>query len=92
MSNPDSIPLSEELSIEEAILEILARPGAKTLSPPEIANAMSPDDDWHSLLVPIRKAAIALAQSGRIVIYRKGKPVDPNNFRGVYRLGLPRHD
>jgi hypothetical protein len=26
------------------------------------------------------------------VIYRKGKPVDPNDFRGVYRLGLPRHD
>jgi len=26
------------------------------------------------------------------VIYRKGKPADPNDFRGVYRLGLPRHD
>jgi hypothetical protein len=25
------------------------------------------------------------------VIYRKGKPVeDPNDFRGVYRLGLPK--
>ncbi len=35
---------------------------------------------------------MALAQGGRLVIYRKGKPVDPNDFRGVYRLGLPRHD
>jgi hypothetical protein len=26
------------------------------------------------------------------VIYRKGKPVDPLDFRGVYRLGLPRQD
>ena len=74
------------------MLEILARPGAKTLSAPEIAHAKSPHDDWHALLVPIRKTAIALAQSGRLVIYRKGKPADPNDFRGVYRLGLPRHD
>ena len=91
MSNADSRPRNEP-SIEEAMLDILARPGTKTLSPPEIAHAMSPDDDWHSLLVPIRKAAVALAQSGRLVIYRKGKPADPNDFRGVYRLGLPRHD
>jgi hypothetical protein len=33
-----------------------------------------------------------LALAGRLVIYRKGKPVDPNDFKGVYRLGLPRHD
>lgn len=79
-------------SIEDAMLDILARAGAKTLSAPEIAHAISPENDWHSLLVPIRKAAIALAQSGRLVIYRKGKPADPNDFRGVYRLGLPRHD
>ena len=24
------------------------------------------------------------------MIYRHGKPVDPTDFRGVYRLGLPR--
>ena len=96
MTDSDSTPRQESSrtapSIEEAILNILARPGTKTLSPPEIAHAMSPDDDWHSLLVPIRKAAIALAQSGRLVIYRKGKPADPNDFRGVYRLGLPKLD
>jgi hypothetical protein len=63
-----------------------------TLSAPEIAHAIQPDGDWHGLLVPIRRAAVALAQSGRLVIYRKGKPVDPNDFRGVYRLGLPRQD
>ena len=33
-----------------------------------------------------------LAQAGRLVIYRKGKPADPSDFRGVYRLGLPRQD
>jgi hypothetical protein len=43
-------------------------------------------------LLPIRRAAVSLAQAGRLVIYRKGKPADPNDFRGVYRLGLPRQD
>ena len=66
--------------------------GPGTLSAPEIAHAIKPDGDWHGLLLPIRRAAVALAQRGRLVIYRKGKPVDPNNFRGVYRLGLPRQD
>jgi len=35
---------------------------------------------------------VRLADAGRIVIYRKGKPADPHDFRGVYRLGLPRSD
>jgi hypothetical protein len=42
--------------------------------------------------MPIRRAAVQLALAGRLVIYRKGKPADPNDFRGVYRLGLPRQD
>jgi hypothetical protein len=68
-------------------------PGAPcTLSAPEIAQAIDPEGDWHALLLPIRRAAVALAQAGRLVIYRKGKPVDPGDFRGVYRLGLPRQD
>jgi hypothetical protein len=32
---------------------------------------------------------VALARAGKIVIYRKGTPVDPDDFRGVYRLGAP---
>ncbi len=81
-----------DLPLEDAILDLLARAGTKTLSAPEVAHAILGDGDWHGLLVPIRKAAVALAQSGRLIIYRKGKPADPNDFRGVYRLGLPRHD
>jgi hypothetical protein len=26
------------------------------------------------------------------VILRKGRPVDPDDFRGVYRIGLPAGD
>jgi hypothetical protein len=90
MSKPDSKITSA--SLDDAILAVLAREGIKTLSPPEIAHAIAEGDDWHDLLVPIRRSAVALAQAGRLVIYRKGKPADPNDFRGVYRLGLPRHD
>ncbi len=37
----------------------------------------------------VRNAAIGLARTGQIVIYRKGEPADPEKFRGIYRLGLP---
>lgn len=78
--------------LDEAILKVLTTAHGKTLSPPEIAHAIAGERDWHELLVPIRRAAVTLALAGRLVIYRKGKPVDPSDFRGVYRLGLPRHD
>jgi Protein of unknown function (DUF3253) len=96
MSAQDSQPASAPL-LETSILDVLARAGGtpsapRTLSAPEIAHAIDPEGDWHALLVPIRRAAVALARAGRLVIYRKGKPADPDDFRGVYRLGLPRQD
>ncbi len=89
MSEPDS---PQAIPLEDSILDVLMQSGARTLSAPEIAHAIAPDGDWHGLLLPIRRAAVALAQDGRLVIYRKGKPADPSDFRGVYRLGLPRQD
>ncbi|WP_438275173.1 DUF3253 domain-containing protein [Nitrobacter sp.] len=89
MTAQDSQPA---LSLEDSILKVLTRDVTKTLSAPEIAQAIASESDWHALLMPIRRAAVALAQSGRLVIYRKGKPADPLDFRGVYRLGLPRQD
>ena len=91
MNNSDS-KTPRVKSLDDAILAVLARAGEKTLSAPEIAHAIADDESWHGLLVPIRRTAVSLAQAGRLVIYRKGKPADPNDFRGVYRLGLPRHD
>jgi hypothetical protein len=89
MSVPDS---PQAASLEDSILDVLMRAGTRTLSAPEIAHAIAPDGDWHGLLMPIRRSAVTLAQAGRLVIYRKGKPADPADFRGVYRLGLPRQD
>lgn len=90
--SPAPASSASTLPLEDAILAALARAERKTLGAPEIAHAIAEGRDWHALLAPIRRAAIALAQSGRLVIYRHGKPVDPNDFRGVYRLGLPRQD
>ena len=43
-------------------------------------------------MIPVRRAAVRLAHAGRIVIFRKGRPVDPDDFKGVYRLGVPHSD
>ncbi|WP_420133765.1 DUF3253 domain-containing protein [Rhodopseudomonas sp.] len=91
MNTPDS-PSAAPASLHDALLSVLTKAGSGTLSAPEIAHAIAPEGDWHRLLMPIRRAAVELALAGRLVIYRKGKPADPNDFRGVYRLGLPRHD
>jgi len=60
----------------------------KTICPTEAARAVS-EDNWRSLLKDVRAEAVRLAKSGEISIYRKGRPVDPDAFKGVYRLGLP---
>jgi hypothetical protein len=86
---------SKDLPIRDlraSVLDALTNSSEKTLSAQEIARVVVSDDTWPSLLMPIRRAAVDLALAGRLVIYRKGKPVDPADFKGVYRLGLPRHD
>jgi hypothetical protein len=86
-AKPKSQPL------DERILAILGRDPAKSLSAPEIAHMIEPEGDWHAQLTPIRHTAVKMMLAGRLVIYRKGKPVeDPEDFRGVYRLGLPKDE
>jgi hypothetical protein len=93
MSGQDS-PVASALSppLETALLAALGRASGKTLSAPELAQEIAEAGEWHDLIMPIRRTAVKLALDGRLIIYRKGKPADPNDFRGVYRLGLPRHD
>ena len=79
-----------QAEIEAAILAQLGKAGpAKTLMAEDIARGLAAGTDWHALMAPVRRAAIALALAGRLVIYRKGKPVDPADFKGVWRMGLP---
>lgn len=85
--------LIEPSEIEATILEQLGKVGpGKTLMAEDIARRLAPEADWRALLTPVRRAAVALAVAGRLVIYRKGKPVDPTDFKGVWRMGLPRPD
>lgn len=75
--------------VREAILELTSARGVGgTIAPEDAAKAISADR-WQKLLPDVRAEAVRLAKDGRIAIYRKGKPVDPDTFKGVYRLGLP---
>jgi hypothetical protein len=40
----------------------------------------------------VKQQMVYLARAGQIEITRKGKPVDPNNFKGVVRLRLTARD
>ena len=81
---------SNASEIEAVILALLAGAGSgRTVSPTEVARALEPGPRWHRLMPSVRRAAVKLARAGRIVITRKGMPVDASDFKGVYRLGLP---
>jgi Protein of unknown function (DUF3253) len=85
----------DQNAIETTLLRLIAAHGpGKTLDPTEIARALGGDhpDGWGPLMQPIRRVAVALAEQGRVVILRKGKPADPRDFKGVYRLTAPRDD
>ena len=90
-----SLARPDSSAIEAALLRLIAERGpGKTVDPTEAARALGGDhpDQWGPLMQPIRRAAVALAEQGRLVILRKGKPVDPRDFKGVYRLTAPRQD
>lgn len=82
-------------AIEETMLRLAAERGAgKTICPSEVARALGGPhpDGWGPLMQPVRREAVRLAHEGRIAILRKGRPVDPDDFRGIYRLALPDGD
>ena len=75
--------------LEATIFELLGRiPAGKSVSPEDVARAADPDA-WRRSLPRVRTTAIGLARQGRLVITRHGKPADPEDFKGVYRLRLP---
>ncbi len=89
---------AKRAGVEDMILALCGERGPeKTICPTDAAKAYAAargEDDlgWRNWLTHARAAAVGLARQGRLVIYRKGKPADPDDFRGVYRLGLPRSD
>ena len=88
----------ERKPLEDVILALCAETAAgKSICPTDAAKAFAASRGeegiaWQRWLTQVRAAAVGLARQGRLVIYRKGKPADPDDFRGVYRLGLPRSE
>ena len=78
--------------IRQAIAAAVAERGAgKTVCPSEIARTLAGSDEkvWRLMMAPIRVEAVRLAKAGEVRILRKGRPVDPDAFKGIYRLSLP---
>lgn len=80
-------------TIEDLVLRLARERGAgKTICPTEAAKAVAEqrgEEDWRARLPNVKAAATRLAKRGGVAIYRKGKPVDPEDFKGIYRIGLP---
>jgi hypothetical protein len=73
-------------AITDALLRIAAERGPeKSLCPTDVARAVSAEN-WRPLLGAVRKVAADLARQGKIEILRKGKPINPDEMRGVIRL------
>ena len=84
----DASPLPAS-PIEETTFALLAeRDPGKSICPSEVARALDPVG-WRRMMGQVRGTAVGLARAGRLVITRHGKAVDPNAFKGVYRLRLP---
>lgn len=76
--------------IQSTLLDLLGGlPPGKSLDPTALARALAGPDEkiWRLQMTPIRAIAIRLADEGKATILRKGKPVDPHDFKGVYRIG-----
>ena len=97
LPDSDSAENSRHKRTIEAVITDLcaAEPSGRSIDPVAAARAYATergDDDplaWRKWLQQIRSTAIGMARKGDLIIYRKGKPADPDDFRGVYRLGLP---
>ncbi len=79
--------------VEETLLALLSQVrDAESINPNDVAKAVAADasnpDGWRRELPKVRAVAIGLARQGRIEILRKGKPVEPEEVHGIYRLRL----
>lgn len=79
--------ISDEL-IVETIIQLCAAEGREGKIKPEDVALELYAEDWQSVLKRVKLTARQLAEAGHIEILRKGEPVDPNDFKGVYRLRI----
>jgi hypothetical protein len=77
--------------IEATILRLCAERGPeKSICPSEVARAIAGPDEkvWRLLMHPVREVALRLAREGGIQVLRKGRPIPPDQARGVIRLAI----
>ncbi|WP_370674205.1 DUF3253 domain-containing protein [Pleomorphomonas sp. PLEO] len=77
--------------IRDVLLQMAAEsPAGKSISPDAVARAIAGKDEkvWRRLMKPIKDEAARLAKDGKVIMIRKGKPVDPDRVRGLYRIRL----
>ncbi len=70
------------------ILQMCAAAGLDGNVRPEDVAMEIQRDDWQSILKRVRLFAKQLAQSGDIVILRKGKVANPDDVKGMIRLQI----
>lgn len=79
--------ISDELVVETIIQMCTAQGRDGKVRPEDVAMELYPEE-WQSILKRIRLTARQLTEAGHLEILRKGEPVDPNDFKGVYRLRI----
>jgi Protein of unknown function (DUF3253) len=91
MRMDDAGRIGDDAIEADLLARVAARGPGKSICPSETARGLggSSPDEWGPLMGPIRRIAVRLAGEGRLVILRKGRVVDPERFKGVYRLALP---
>lgn len=82
MPSPDPSAIADEI-----LRRVAERGPGKSICPSEVARALA--EDWRPLMGPVRQAAFALARAGQLEVLRKGRPVSPEDARGVIRLRVP---
>ena len=84
--------IASHAQIRDTVLRMLdEREPPKTVCPSEVARGLAGSDEkvWRLLMQPVRRAVVELAGEGRVGVYRKGRLVDPQDFKGIYRIGRP---
>ncbi|MFV0280756.1 MAG: DUF3253 domain-containing protein [Rhodoblastus sp.] len=97
MAETKDSSVDSDIVVTAIFAEIAERGAGKTISPEDaakrIAHVRGEDElAWRDWLPRVRSTGKGLARQGRLVVYRKGKPADPDEVKGVIRLGFPRSD
>lgn len=87
MPKPRKFRISDEAVFETIIQMCAASWPDESVRPEDIAMTLH-EVEWQALTKRIRLAVKQLAEVGHVQILRKGKPVPPEDFKGIYRVQL----